>query len=109
MITCGYETIPTAPDEDVERFEWHQRISEPALRPSCHDRGARLFIVRQGVWWKSVLPRFLWLWTGLSLNRPAIPYAIHLHLPLDRIIYPARTTAITRVSRQCPLLLPSPF
>ena len=32
MITYVYETIPEAPDEEPEQFEWRQRISEPALR-----------------------------------------------------------------------------
>jgi len=31
MITYVYETVPTGPEEKVERFEWRQRISEPAL------------------------------------------------------------------------------
>ncbi|MEM7144888.1 MAG: zinc ribbon domain-containing protein [Verrucomicrobiota bacterium] len=31
MITYVYETIPKNPDDIVERFEWRQRISDPAL------------------------------------------------------------------------------
>ena len=31
MITYVYETIPESPDEEVERFEWRQSISEVAL------------------------------------------------------------------------------
>lgn len=32
MITYVYETVPSGPDEKVERFEWRQSIHEPALR-----------------------------------------------------------------------------
>ena len=31
MITYVYETIPSSPDEEIERFEWRQSISEDAL------------------------------------------------------------------------------
>lgn len=31
MITYEYETTPESPEDEVERFEWRQGISEPAL------------------------------------------------------------------------------
>jgi hypothetical protein len=32
MITYVYKTIPAHPEDEVEQFEWRQRISEAALK-----------------------------------------------------------------------------
>ena len=32
MITYVYETIPTDAQDEIERFEWRQRISEAPLK-----------------------------------------------------------------------------